>query len=85
MTSSSTGLQITWRSPPPTERKNSCQLFFRLRKNTRVVANPEVINVGLSEKNSGVLNWIEVRGVRGIGLEIDGILFKVEHKLCRLC
>ena len=71
--------------PPSTERKNFCQLFFHLRKNTRVVANPEVLNVGLSEKNSGVLNWIEVRGVRGIGLEIDGILFKGEHKLCSVC
>ena len=72
--------------PPSTERKNFYQLFFHLRKNTRVVANPEVINVGLySEKNSGVLNWIEVREVRGIGLEIDGILFKGEHKLCSVC
>ena len=34
------------------------------------------------EKNPGVLNWIKVRGVRGMGLESDGILFKGQHKPC---
>ena len=39
--------------------------------------------MGLSEKNPGVLNWIEVRGERGTGLEIDGILLKEgELELC---
>ena len=34
------------------------------------------------EKNPGVLNWIEVRGVRWVGLESDVILFKEgEHTL----
>ena len=37
--------------PPSTERKNFCQLLFHLRKNSRVVANLEEINVGLSKKN----------------------------------
>ena len=30
-----------------------------------------------------MLNWSEVRGVSGMGLEIDGILLKAgEHELC---
>ena len=31
--------------------------------------------MGLSERNSGVLDWSEVRGAIGMG-EIDGILLK---------
>ena len=34
------------------------------------------------EKNPGVLNWIEVRGVRGMGLKIGSLLFKGQHELC---
>ena len=39
--------------------------------------------MGLSEKSPGVLNWIEVRRVRRMGLECDVISFKEgEYKLC---
>ena len=35
------------------------------------------------QKNPGVLNWIEVRGVRWMGLESDVVSFKEgEDKLC---
>ena len=64
----------------PTERKNSASFFFTFGGNTRVVANPGVTNVDLSEKDSDMLNWIEVRGLKGTGLDIDGILLKGEHE-----
>ena len=33
-------------------------------------------------ENPGVLNWIEVRGVRRMGLKRDVILLEGEHELC---
>ena len=47
-----------------------------------MVVNSGLINVDLSEKNPSVFNWIEVRGVSGMGREIPGILLKEgEHEL----
>ena len=43
---------------------------------TRVVANPGMINLHLFEKHPGLLNWIEIRGVRRMGLRRDVIPFE---------
>ena len=69
----------------PTERKNFRQFFLHLLRATRVIANPGVIDVHLSfEENSGVFNWIEIRGVRGMGLKTDVILLEGEYELCNV-
>ena len=68
----------------PIERKNFRQCFLHLPRGTRVVANSGIIDVRLSfEENPGVLNRIEVRGVRRMGLKGDIILLEEgEHELC---
>ena len=50
-----------------------------------MIANPGAIDVHLSfEENSGVFNWIEIRGVRGMGLKTDAILLEGEYELCNV-
>ena len=68
------------------QRKNFRQFPPHLLKATRVVANPGEIDVHLSfEENPGVLNWIEVRGVRRMGLKRDVLFLEGEHELCERC
>ena len=68
-------LELLGRNPLPTERKNSARGHQGSRQS-------RVIDMHLSpKKNPGVLNWVEFRGVRRMGLEKDVILLEGEHEL----
>ena len=79
-------LELLGRNFLPTEGKNFRQFFLHPLRATRIVANPGVIDVQLLfEKNPGVLNWIEVRGVRRVGLKRNVILLEGGgHGLCSM-